>query len=369
MSAVLEAIGVRKSFRKREVLDVERIALEGGRTLVLLGPSGAGKSTLLAVLGLLERPDAGRVLFDGREVGVGNRQARLDIAAAFQRPWLFKGTVGENVAYGLALRGVPLSERRARAVEALERVGLVGWEDRSALTLSGGEAQRVALARALAVRPRVLLLDEPLASLDAVEKRRLAREFAALLREDGMTVLWVTHDQDEAALVADDVAVMRDGRVVASGPADDVFLVPQDPWAAGFLGLEAPVEGVVESVEEGVARVACDGAEVFAVVDAVVGARVRLGVRPEDVVLFAADADVPASSARNRLRCAVVDLEHTGATFRVVLERGGVRLAARVSKAAVRELGLAPGAEVLAVFKATAVRVAEASRSGREVSA
>lgn len=369
MSAVLEAIGVRKSFRKREVLDVERIALEEGRTLALLGPSGAGKSTLLAVLGLLERPDVGRVLLDGREVGVGDRQARLHIAAAFQRPWLFKGTVGENVAYGLALRGVPPADRRARAAEALEHVGLGGWEDRSALSLSGGEAQRVALARALAVRPRVLLLDEPLASLDAVEKRRLAREFAALLHEDGMTVLWVTHDQDEAALVADDVAVMRHGRIVASGSADEVFFVPQDAWAAGFLGLEAPIEGVVAAVEDGVARVACDGAEVFAVADADVGARVRLGVRPEDVVLFEAGADVPASSARNRLRCVVVDLEHTGATFRVVLAQGGVRLAARVSKAAVRELGLAPGAEVLAVFKATAVRVAEVSRSGREVSA
>jgi len=369
VSVVLEAIGVRKSFRKRAVLDVERIALEDARTLALLGPSGAGKSTLLAVLGLLERPDAGRVLLDGREVGVGDRQARLHIAAAFQRPWLFKGTVGENVAYGLALRGVRPAERGARVTEALERVGLGGWEDRSALTLSGGEAQRVALARALAVRPRVLLLDEPLASLDAVEKRRLAREFARVLREDGMTVLWVTHDQDEAALVADDVAVMRDGRVVAIGPADEVFFVPQDAWTAGFLGLEAPIAGVVAAVEEGVACVVCDGAEVFAVSDAAVGARVRLGVRPEDVVLFAADADVPASSARNRLRCVVVDLEHAGATFRVVLERGGMRLAARVSKAAVRELGLAPGAEVLAVFKAAAVRVAEASRPDREVSA
>lgn len=368
MSAVLEAIGVRKSFRKREVLDVERVSLEGGRTRALLGPSGAGKSTLLAVLGLLERPDAGRILLDGREVRTGDRDARLHIAAAFQRPWLFKGTVGENVAYGLSLRGVPAAERRARTAEALERVGLGGWEDRSALTLSGGEAQRVALARALAVRPRVLLLDEPLASLDAVEKRRLAREFAELLHEDGMTVLWVTHDQDEAALVADDVAVMRDGRIVASGPAEEVFLAPQDPWAAGFLGLEAPIQGVVAAVEEGVARVTCDGAEIFAVADASAGSRVRLGVRPEDVVLFEAGADVPVSSARNRLRCVVAELEYAGATFRAVLQRGGVRLAARVSKAAVRELGLAPGVEVLAVFKATAVHVTEVSRSDKEVS-
>ncbi|MCL4078456.1 ABC transporter ATP-binding protein [Coriobacteriia bacterium Es71-Z0120] len=358
MSAILEATGVRKSYRRQEVLDVEHVALAPGTTLALLGPSGAGKSTLLAILGLLERPDGGRIVLDGREVTVADRSARMRIAAAFQRPWLFKGTVGANVAYGLALRGVPASERRARVVEALARVGLAGWENRSALTLSGGEAQRVALARALAVRPRVLLLDEPLASLDPLVKWRLAREFAEVLREDGMAVLWVTHDQDEAALVADEVAVMRDGRIVASGPADEVFLVPGDAWAAGFLGLETPARGVVAEVEEGVARVACDGADIFAVADVRPGERVRVGVRPEDVVLFEAGAAVPPSSARNRLRCTVHALEHTGTTYRAVLGCGGVRLAARVSKAAARELGLAPGAQVLAVFKATAVRVA-----------
>ncbi|MBC7265759.1 MAG: ABC transporter ATP-binding protein [Anaerosomatales bacterium] len=358
MSAVLEATQIRKSYRRREVLDVERVALAPERTLALLGPSGAGKSTLLAILGLLERPDAGRIVLDGREVTAADRSARMQVAAAFQRPWLFKGTVGANVAYGLALRGVPVSERRERVAEALARVGLAGWEERSALTLSGGEAQRVALARALAVRPRVLLLDEPLASLDPLVKWRLAREFAELLHEDGMAVLWVTHDQDEAAVVADEVAVMRDGRIVASGPADEVFLVPSDPWAAGFLGLEEPAEGVVAEVADGVARVACEGADVFAVAEVRAGERVRVGVRPEDVVLFEATADVPASSARNRLRCSVTALEHTGATFRVVLACGGVRLAARVSKAAVRELSLAPGAQVLAVFKATAVRLA-----------
>ncbi|MCX8006677.1 MAG: ABC transporter ATP-binding protein [Coriobacteriia bacterium] len=359
MSAVLEAQGIRKSYRRREVLAVDRLALEAGRTVALLGPSGAGKSTLLAVLGLLERPDAGRIVFDGREVSAGDRKARLQIAAAFQRPWLFKGTVGENVGYGLALRGLPTADWRCRVAEALERVGLGGWEDRSALALSGGEAQRVALARALAVRPRVLLLDEPLASLDPVVKLRLAQDFARLLHEDGMTVLWVTHDHDEAALVADDVAVMREGRIVASGPADDVFLVPGDPWAAGFLGLEAPVAGVVAEVEEGVARIVCEGVDLFAVAPVEPGARVRLGVRPEDVVLFEAGANVPASSARNRLACVVRELEPAGVTFRAILECAGVRIAARVSRAAARELRLAPGAEVLAVFKATAVRVAE----------
>jgi tungstate transport system ATP-binding protein len=152
------------------VVDVDHVEIGAGETLALLGPSGAGKSTLLSILGLLERPDAGQVYLDGKPVSTKDSSARMQMAAAFQSPYLFKGTVADNVAYGLKLRGMPGGGRRDAVAEALERVGLDGWESRSALTLSGGEAQRVALARALVLKPRVLLLDEPLSSLDPLIK-------------------------------------------------------------------------------------------------------------------------------------------------------------------------------------------------------
>lgn len=355
--ATVAVDSVRKSFRGKRVVDVEHLELQPGRTMALLGPSGSGKSTLLSIVGLLEKPDAGRVLLDGVEVTFRDTAARLSMAAAFQRPYLFKGTVADNVAYGLRLRRVPAVRIASLVSLMLERVGLSGWESRSALTLSGGEAQRVALARALVLEPRVLLLDEPLASLDPIMKWRLARDFASILRDSAITTLYVTHDQDEALTVADDVAVMREGRIVAEGLVDDIFGLPADEWTAEFLGMEPPLQGVIREVHDGVAHVDCGGAVLYAVSQAQPGSHVLVGVRPEDVTLFAGDQELPTSSARNRLTGTVTHIEHSGSTFRVTITVGSLTIASRLSRAAVAELALMPGVVVTAAFKATAVRV------------
>ena len=362
----LTAENVRRSFPKSGfVLDVERVEAPAGSVLALLGPSGSGKTTLLHILGLLERPDSGRVLLGGREVTARDREARLQMAAVFQRPYLFKGAVGDNVAYGLSVRGVPRAERASRVSAALGRVGLAGYERRSALALSGGEAQRVSLARALVLEPRVLLLDEPLANLDPLLKRRLAHDFARILAESGATTVWVTHDQDEALVVADYVAVMNAGRIVASGPADEVMGLPADDWTASFLGVEEPQSGVVVSSGNGLVEIACGGvgeagtgsARVAVTGDAAVGSAVVFAVRPEDVILFEDGVQLPPTTARNQLPARVESVQSRGTTNHIVLAAGGgVRLAASVSRASSADLGLEPGRRVLAVFKATAVR-------------
>lgn len=349
--------GLRKSFRGSEfTLDVPHIEAAAGSTLAILGPSGSGKSTLLHLLGLLERQDAGRVLLGGREVDASDRDARLSMAAVFQRPYLFKGSVAQNVAYGLAARGVARARRGALVEAALERVGLSGYSERSALALSGGEAQRVSLARALVVEPRVLLLDEPLASLDPLLKRRLTREFAQIVQDSDVTVVWVTHDQDEAIVAADHVAIMRDGRLASHGPAEEVMALPADEWTAAFLGLESPVAGVVESCADGLVAIRAGEALVYAVGEAMAGEAVRFAVRPEDVLLFEPGVELPLSTARNRVPATVTALDPRGATTHVVLDASGAGLAASVSRASVAELGLRPGSDVLVVFKATAVR-------------
>lgn len=354
----LVAQGIRKSFKGRTVVNVDRLELQPGRTLALLGPSGSGKSTLLSIVGLLERPDEGQITIDGKRADTHDRTARMTMAAVFQRAYLFKGTVGDNVAYGLKLRSVPREEIARRVDSALERVGLGGWEKHSALRLSGGEAQRVALARALVLEPRVLLLDEPLASLDPIIKWRLARDFSRILHEEGVTTLYVTHDQDEALAVADDVAIMRDGRIVARGRADEVFGVPVDEWTAGFLGMEPPLDGVVIENVDGVARIDCGGTDLYAVSSAEPGTSVHVGVRPEDVLLFEAAADLPVGSARNRIDGVIAEIAHSGATYRVVVEHGGMRIASKVSRAALSDLHLEVGVTVTMLFKASAVRVA-----------
>lgn len=354
------ASGLRRSYRGRTVLDVDSLDLPAGRTTVVLGPSGSGKSTLLGIVGLLEPPEAGTVTFDGAAVDWRDHEARRRTAAVFQRPFLFKGSIGDNVAYGLKLRGVPAAERAGRVADALALVGLEGWADRSALTLSGGEGQRVALARALVLEPDLLMLDEPLASLDPLLRNTLGRDFAALFRALGTTVLWVTHDQDEALTVADRVVVLNKGTVVSAGPTDLVMGLAHDEWTAAFLGTETAARGVVSASEEGLACIELGEAAVFALTDLPLRSEVLVGIRPEDVLLFEHDAELPASSARNRVPMRVVAIEPRGATARVTLERGRLRLASSVSRASVESLALAEGVDVLAVFKATAVRVRRA---------
>ena len=348
---------IRVVYRGRTVVDVPSIEIASGETYALLGASGAGKSTLLRVMGLLERPTHGRVVFDGAPVAPRDLTARLRIAAVFQKPYLLRGTVGDNVAYGLRLRGLRGADMAARVAAVLDRVGLSGWQDRSALTLSGGEAQRVALARALVLEPSFLLLDEPLSYMDPLLKRSLSIEFAGILAGEHVTSLYVTHDQDEAALMAGRIGVMRDGAIVAEGDVDSVLGVPGDEWLAAFVGMEPSLRGRIATSRDGLAGIECDGTTIYATTDIPIGTSVFAAVRPEDVTLYSAGAELPLGSARNRLDAQVADVRPLGGSVHLTLRRGGVRFAATVSRASATELDLAPGKQVVAVFKATAVRV------------
>jgi molybdopterin-binding protein len=347
---------LRVVYRKRTVLDVPVIEIPSGLTYAIVGASGAGKSTLLRVLGLLEPPSEGRVLMGGEVIRRRDLVARRTITAVFQKPYLLRGTVGANAGYGLRLRGVRGPERKRRVAEALERVGLAGWEKHSALTLSGGEAQRVALARALVLKPSLLLLDEPLSYLDPLLKRELTAEFAEILSSEKVTALYVTHDQDEAAAVADLMCVMRDGRIVSQGTPDEVLGLPEDEWVAAFVGMQPPLIGTVESSGAGLGVVGVKGLRIVVARELTVGSRVIAAVRPEDVTLYEAGADLAAGSARNRVDAVVAEVRPQGGSLLVVLDAGGARFAATVSRASAAELGLAAGVPVTAQFKATAVR-------------
>jgi molybdopterin-binding protein len=363
----LRGEGIKVVYRHRTVVDVPAVEVPAGKTYALLGASGAGKSTLLRVLGLLERPAEGRVFIDDVLASGKDLATRRTVAAVFQKPYLLRATVGANVAYGLRLRRVPKAEREQRASDALVRVGLAGWEDRSALTLSGGEAQRVALARAIVLRPRILLLDEPLSYMDPLLKRSLTLEFAEILQSEHVTALYVTHDQDEAAVVADVIGIMRDGRIVSQGDPQTVLALPSTDWLASFLGMEPPLEGVVDAVEDGLARISVGALTLYAVPTEKPGTPVLIGIRPEDVLLFEPGVDLPKTSARNRIEGTVAEIAPRGATARVVVDAGGRRIAVSVSASSATDLRLEPGSPVTLLFKATAVRVQRRDTIGSAV--
>ncbi len=273
-----------------------------GEVVTVLGPSGSGKSTLLRVIAGLQRPDSGRVLLDGRDL-VSTPAHLRGIGLVFQDHALFHHRdVFGNVAFGLRMRGDPPEQIETRVRELLELVGLAGFERRSVATLSGGEQQRVALARALAPAPRVLLLDEPLGSLDRRLRDRLLDDLERMFETLEVTALYVTHDHAEAFALGDRVAVMRAGGIVQVGTPDELWADPVDEDVARFLGLANVRDGTVIRPEAVRVSPAGDGSGDGVVVEAVrQGPLVRLTVdldRGETLVAAVAALEHPEPGDR-----------------------------------------------------------------------
>lgn len=235
--AAITARGLSKSFQGTTVLHPTELHVPAGEILVLLGPSGCGKTTLLRLIAGLERPDGPDMLrFDGEDVSEVPVERR-NVGMVFQSYALFPNmTVAENVTYGLKVRGMAPAERRTEAARLLALVGLEEHADKRITAISGGQRQRCALARALAIKPRVLLLDEPLAALDAVLRERLRAEIGLLLREFGITAVYVTHDQAEAMAIGDRIAVMQAGRIAQIDRPEVIYHRPANDFVADFVG-------------------------------------------------------------------------------------------------------------------------------------
>lgn len=226
------------------VLEPLDLHINAGETLVLLGPSGCGKTTTLRLIAGLEQPDAGgKVLFDDEDVTPQSIEAR-NVGMVFQSYALFPNmTVAENIGYGLRIRRLPAAEQRSRITEMLSMMRIEKLADRRIDQLSGGQRQRVALARALAVRPRALLLDEPLTALDAQLREALRVEINLLLRRLGITTIYVTHDQTEAMALGDRIIVMSHGRVEQTGTPREIYHQPASAFVANFIGTMNQMHG------------------------------------------------------------------------------------------------------------------------------
>lgn len=286
---MLEIIDVRKNYASQvAALQGVSLTVGDGEIVCLLGPSGSGKSTLLRIIAGLEQPDGGRVLLDGQDLA-GVPVHKRGFGLMFQDFALFPDkSVARNVAFGLRMEGWPEERIRRRVDEMLALVSLRGYGNRSIFALSGGERQRVALARSLAPSPRLLMLDEPLGSLDRTLRESLLDELRGLLKRLGLTSIYVTHDQQEALAVADRVAILDHGELVQVGAPREVHLAPATPFVARFLGFANLLPAVVEASTPHEARTALGS---FALAGPAEPGAWMLLIRPEAARLVAPDGN------------------------------------------------------------------------------
>jgi spermidine/putrescine transport system ATP-binding protein len=303
--------GVTKRFD--DVIAVDELSLEvdRGSFFALLGPSGCGKTTTLRMIGGFEEPTEGTIYL-GEEPVTGRPPYKRDVNTVFQSYALFPHlTIFENVAFGLRRRGIRGQDIRGRVTEILRLVGLSGLDKRKPRQLSGGQQQRVALARALVNRPRVLLLDEPLGALDLKLRKQMQLELKAIQHDIGITFVHVTHDQEEAMTMADQIAIMNAGRIEQLGPPSELYEEPKTAFVASFLGISNLLTGTVSASDA--VRLE-DGTVVRLPGEALRGrsGRVAVGVRPEKIRLGHAE--------ENRLSGRLLETAYVGVATQYVLE-------------------------------------------------
>jgi len=288
---LVELDDVRKNFGDVTAVQTVDFAVRRGEFFTLVGPSGCGKTTTLRMISGFEQPTSGSVRIDGRPMEAVPPEAR-DTNLVFQHLSLFPHmTVGENVGYGLKKSGVDAQKRRERVREYLELVDLEGFDDRDPTDLSGGQQQRVALARALVNQPSVLLLDEPLSSLDRKLRKRMQVELRKIHEKTQGSFFYVTHDQEVAMTLSDRIAVMNDGRIEQIGPPEEIYREPASEFVADFIGDTNLLEGEVVQ-HDGATLVEVGGPEGFVVpADGHTGSAV-VSIRPEDFDLVPTGGDL-----------------------------------------------------------------------------
>jgi molybdopterin-binding protein len=364
LSSIIEVTGLNHSYGERKILQDLNLSVGRGEVFALIGPTGAGKTTLLRIINLLEVPGVGEIYFDGKCIPRSGKQ-RLEIRRRMsfihQKPQVFNLSVYDNVACGLRWRGEAKNRIAEKVDQILDTVGLEGYENRNARTLSGGEAQRVALARSLVLQPEVLLLDEPTANLDPISTDKIERLISDVARQGDTTMIMATHVMSQGQQLADRIGVLLSGRLAQTGNATDIFHSPRNEEVAHFVGMENIIEGVIGESNQGIVTVNIGGKALQAVSNYPAGKGVHACIRPEDITLLVADSyeqKAIRSSARNAFQARVSRVTTVGPLSRVEIDCG-FRLVALVTRLSAEELDLQAGREVYATFKATGVHIIE----------
>ena len=311
---IVELKNITVAFDGEKILDDLSLSIGDGEFVTLLGSSGCGKTTTLRIIAGFLEPDAGEVFFDSKSMN-GVPAHKREVNTIFQRYALFPNyNVFENIAYGLRVRHVPEAEIKERVSEMLTLVNLEGFEKRGIAKLSGGQQQRVAIARALILKPKILLLDEPLAALDLKLRKDMQNELKNIQKALGITFVFVTHDQEEALSMSDTVVVMHEGKIQQIGSPVDIYNEPENAFVADFIGESNILDGVMKEDY----RVAFSGKE-FKCLDTGFGKNeaVDVVVRPEDVDIVPED--------KGMLRGIVTSVTFLGVHYEIIVDIGGFK--------------------------------------------
>jgi tungstate transport system ATP-binding protein len=357
---MIEISGLCRKVRERVLVRNVNLTIPDGMIFGIIGPSGSGKTTLMRMIDLLDNPTRGTIVINGTTATKDKKQQldlRRKMGMVFQKPIVLSTTVFENVSYGLRFRGVKGEELKSRVLEAIDLVGLSGYEERYAPTLSGGEMQRVAIARSMVTRPEVLLLDEPTANLDPASTEKIEELIRAINSRFGTTIIISTHDLDQGQHISHRIAVVIGGRITQAGTPEEVFHKPVNSEIARFVGLENIIGGTVTRSEEGLIAISSRGKEIEAVSKEEVGNQVFISIHPDDITLHSGSGiEKDKTSARNCIIGTVTVTTLSGPFVLVTLDCG-FPLKVIVTRRSVEDLGIQPGKEMQACFKASAVHV------------
>ena len=394
-SKILEITNLVKKYNSGFNLEIGNLFLDENEILVLIGPNGSGKSTLIRLINLLEKPDSGNIIFNGINIlgsNVDKVQIRKRMSVVFQEPLLFNTSVYNNIMLGLNFRKRKLVGSNDLFEYLVEKLKIKNLLRRNPKSLSGGEQQRVALARALVLEPELLLLDEPLANIDQVSREELRQDLFDIIRNTKRSTIYVTHDRNEAMIIADDVAVINEGIIEQFGHKNEVFRKPVNTFVAKFVGVETILEGTVVGCRNNVCSVKIadnskisnsngrsddvdinkinnssnyisdinyvlnSNLEIYVVSQSEINSEVLLAIRPEDVTLHNIEMSLDSSSAMNSFIGVVSDIQDIG-IFKKIEMDCGFKLISFVTQNSVERLGIEIGKKIIASVKASSIHM------------
>ena len=353
MSKRLVLDKVRKTYGSLVAVDDVNLDIEPGEFICFLGPSGCGKTTLLRMITGFETLTSGNIVYDEKIINDVIPQKR-EFGIVFQSYALFPNmTVNENIAFGLKMRKMPQDLIDERVIEMLKLIGLIGWEGHYPSQLSGGQQQRVALARSLAIEPNILLLDEPLSALDAKIRVRLRTVIKKLQQDLGITLIYVTHDQEEALSLADRVVIMRDGQIRQVGSPWEIYKEPKTSFIAEFVGTSNFISGTKKNgkVKYGQLEFSVSN------LDDVEGENIHLAVRPENVELVDVTISSEQCVSSNVFEVVAEVITFLGAVVRIAFFLEGETMIIDISEKDFEKMGLKRGEKIKVYFPPDAFHV------------